>query len=398
MNQNMTSKRARINIDSDASDADRLRLSPDLEEKLGQRYCANKDELFDLLMSGGCVSQVTTFEVTAALLGDQDGWMRVTLDNKHATQNDVKMGIEKLTGNKPSTQALYMFDEHWTGTKASGGSGHTQEQEERALVPEGFIFQGPCKILVTIAEPPALILQGQEEGSARCGAMGVFEKMEGRVVNERGVWQGIGDRQLFLYYANDASWYVNSDKADMEAGVNAGVLAVDSTATTPDEITALEKWKVPVENVHGNVGWLDTLICARICSSTEKDAAVQEMVQQQQQALIQAQQAPTLVAEGLHDDRDFLMGNYTLVEGLVVNGRAVWSKPLGEAMSGFIFYSNTGDWYISDRDAMERQNSQCWARMSSKLLTPDLGQGGWVFVNPASMNYVPRPEFHLDRQ
>ena len=166
---------------------EQLRLAPPLEDMLGQRYCATMDDLASLLISSKLVSKVATFEVQATLMGDSSDWMAITLDAERATAADVKIGIERLRGIRPATQELYKFDEEWTGTVGSGGSGHTKEQEDKAFVEDHFVFRGPCRLQLSVNENYDVILEGQQEGDVQCGLMGVYERVEGREVNGRGV-------------------------------------------------------------------------------------------------------------------------------------------------------------------------------------------------------------------
>jgi hypothetical protein len=83
--------------------------------------------------------------------------------------------------------------------------------------------------------------------------MGVYELMEGKEVNGRGVWQITGGQEYFMYYSFYKRWYI-SDRADMEAGKAAGWMRVASSALTPDQVT--ETWKVGPKS-HGGKGWLD---------------------------------------------------------------------------------------------------------------------------------------------
>jgi hypothetical protein len=86
-------------------------------------------------------------------------------------------------------------------------------------------------------------LEGQEEGDLQQNTMGVYELVEGKEVNGRGVWKCAGYvRTTFMYYASSDKWWFISDREDMEAGEAAGWLYVNSTALTPDKIT--EGWQV----------------------------------------------------------------------------------------------------------------------------------------------------------
>jgi hypothetical protein len=79
--------------------------------------------------------------------------------------------------------------------------------------------------------------------------MGVYELMEGKEVNGRGVWQMAGGVEYFIYYSSSKEWYIGG-RASMEAGEAAGVMSVDSSALTPDQVT--ETWWV-----HDGTAWVD---------------------------------------------------------------------------------------------------------------------------------------------
>ena len=79
--------------------------------------------------------------------------------------------------------------------------------------------------------------------------MGLYELIEGKVVNGRGVWQYRGTStmntsmssprrcQRFLYYVSTRKWRL-SDREDMEEGKARGYLRVASSALTPDQVLA----------------------------------------------------------------------------------------------------------------------------------------------------------------
>jgi hypothetical protein len=144
----------------------KLRLSDEHSIKLGTRYCTD-NELVTLMLSQKMCSRAPTFEVKATLMGDLNEWMTITLDDDHASTADVKAGVEQAKGTRPAMQELLRYDEAWTGTLGSGGSGHSAAQEDAALVVEGYEFEGPCSLLVSVNESYAVVLEGPEEGEAR---------------------------------------------------------------------------------------------------------------------------------------------------------------------------------------------------------------------------------------
>jgi hypothetical protein len=88
--------------------------------------------------------------------------------------------------------------------------------------------------------PLSIMLEGQEEGDRHQVKMGVYELVEGKEVNARGVWKRTG-KEHFMYYSSTNKWRIGN-QGRMEAGKNTGWLNVASTALTPDKIT--ETWKV----------------------------------------------------------------------------------------------------------------------------------------------------------
>jgi hypothetical protein len=262
----------------------KLRLSDELATKLGTRYCTD-NELVTLMLSQKMCSRVSSFEVKATLMGDLNKWMTITLDDDHASTADVKAGVEQAKGTKPAMQELFRYDESWTGTEGSGGSGHSAAQEDAALVDEGFEFEGPCSLMVSVNESYAVVLEGQEEGELKHKMMGVYERVEGNEVGERGVWQAVGSLDCFLYYGSSNKAWMVSSREHMEADDGMNVMMVKSTATTPDQIT--EQWQVS-----GGRAWVKApKLRVRVCSSVEKHAAEQRVEQEQAQAMAQAQQA-----------------------------------------------------------------------------------------------------------
>jgi hypothetical protein len=97
--------------------------------------------------------------------------------------------------------------------------------------------------------------------------MGMYELVEGKEVNGRGVWQMAGGQEVFMYYASTNQWGV-SKREYMEAGKAAGWMSVASTALTPDQVT--ETWRV-----WDGKSYVDSpKVRARLYSAEEKHAAV----------------------------------------------------------------------------------------------------------------------------
>jgi hypothetical protein len=368
----------------------KLRLSDELTIKLGTRYCTD-NELVTLMLSQKMCSRVLTFEVKATLIGDLNEWMTITLDDDHASTADVKAGVEQAKGFRPAMQELFRYDEEWTGTLGSGGSGHSAAQEDAALVEEGYEFEGPCSLLVSVNESYAVVLEGPEEGEAGHTMMGVYERVENKEVDGKGVWQAVGGIGRFLYYHTSRKAWMVSGQDDMEAGNGKSYMAVHSTAATPDQIT--EQWKVSDGTALVNAPNLRV----RVCSSVEKHAAEQRVEQEQVQALKQAHESCRLVVEGLANDRNQMMGAYELMEGKVVSGRAVWQKQ-GGGEERFLYYSSKSNWYFSDRKNMETGKPTGFMNLVSAALTPDQIRASEFWKVHDGTQWVASPEVQVRRQ
>jgi hypothetical protein len=183
-------------------------------------------------------------------------------------------------------------------------------------------------------------------------------------MNGRGVWQAVGGIDFFLYYQSTNKRWMVSTRECMEAGNGSCCMVTNSTAATPDQIT--EQWRVG-----DGAGMANTLkLRVRVCSSVEKHAAEQRVEQEQAHALEQAQQSRQLVFEGLANDQTRLMGVYHLIEGKVVNGRAVWQKQ-GETQDLFLYRSHNSSWYLSPRIYMEKGKNTGFMFLDTAALTPN---------------------------
>jgi hypothetical protein len=101
--------------------------------------------------------------------------------------------------------------------------------------------------------------------------MGMYELMEGKMVNGRGVWQMSGGEEYFMYYSIIKQWGIG-DKEDIGTGDPSGFVSVATTALTPDQVS--EKWRV------SDVGkWSDApKVRARMYSAEEKRAAAEKLL------------------------------------------------------------------------------------------------------------------------
>jgi small GTP-binding protein len=128
------------------------------------------------------------------------------------------------------------------------------------------------------------------------------------------------------------------------------------------------------------------------------------------QALEQAQQSRRMLVEGLANDRYGLMGVYEVMEGKMVNKRAVWQKE-GGGNERFLYFSADSSWIVSTKKEMEKGGSSGWMHLSSAALTPDQARPDEVWVrhavrsepgvrisNKSSAQFVASPEVQVRRQ
>jgi hypothetical protein len=207
--------------------------------------------------------------------------------------------------------------------------------------------------------------------------MGVYERVEKKEINGRGVWQKLGGKGLYLFFCDD-QWLV-ADESAIDEEDPMGFFRTNSIVASPDQIS--DDWELFLET---GQGWQHApKVHTRLCSSAEKHDAVQQDKEWRQEALAEAQQARTLLVEGLNEDGYYgghhLLGEYELVEGREVNERPVWHMhdchrcPTGACRPGglFLFYSHTGQWWIGSRWSMESGASTGFANIDSTALTPD---------------------------
>jgi alpha-tubulin suppressor-like RCC1 family protein len=117
--------------------------------------------------------------------------------------------------------------------------------EMAAVVVAEMEAQKRCNAIT--GAPQHIMIEEKAEGmhsARRASMMGMYELVEGKVVNDRAVWCMAGDEVLYLYYhAAAPEWWVG-EAADMEAGGDEGFMSVESAALTPDQIGPAERWQV----------------------------------------------------------------------------------------------------------------------------------------------------------
>jgi hypothetical protein len=326
-----------------------LLVKTELQSWLGKKYCDDA-ELLPMLFAHNIVRRMRAIEVGACWVLSE-GSFKVTLEEKAlrtALLNEAKAGVARARG--------------------IGG----------ALQKTPALAAAPSLPMAMAAARRDIFVEGQEQGDSQHHLMSMYELMEGKEVNGRGVWQMnvllAGGQEYFIHYGSSKKWYI-SNRESMEAGKAAGWMRAASNAFTPDQITITTPWQVD-----DGTAWVEApKVRTRKCSAKEKRAAAERQEQERQQAMAAARGVRDIRVEGQQqgDRLDFLMGVYTLVEGKEVNARGVWQQHQRvhahqevQAIA-FMYYGSNKDWFIGDRADMEAGKAAGWMKVASTAPTPD---------------------------
>jgi hypothetical protein len=224
-----------------------------------------------------------------------------------------------------------------------------------------------------------VVVEGQRPGEHQYCCMGVYElvtvkRASGgtklRAINGRAVWRSVSEAEGHLYFGSTShKWWV-SDTTDMLTGESAGWLrsqcvagtAVVATAPTVDTVQPIPLL-TPITNgadgaegagsgtgpwqIDNGRGWADTpSIRVRKCTLAEKQTALETIAEEERRALEQAREVGDITIDGqeLGEPQNDKMGVYELVDGMVVNRRAVW-RAQGAVPSRFL-YSSFKAWSV----------------------------------------------------
>jgi hypothetical protein len=121
--------------------------SPELQSRLGQRYC-DESELLPLLLSHGLVSRVRTIEVAVHPLGGDN--FKIRLDATKPSVGEAKAEIARLQGTEEARQELYKV-----AVRADGGAVREDDAEAEPLDEEGaFLGDGEVVAMAVKELPP----------------------------------------------------------------------------------------------------------------------------------------------------------------------------------------------------------------------------------------------------
>jgi hypothetical protein len=114
-----------------------------------------------------------------------------------------------------------------------------REEQQRADLHAEASLQALARIQAQ--QVRQLVVEGLEDDSDKL--MGVYKRMEGRVVSWRAVWQKQGGaEEWFLYYSSGNNW-VFSTREHMEDGSDFCYMALGTAALTPNQTRPSDVWK-----------------------------------------------------------------------------------------------------------------------------------------------------------
>jgi hypothetical protein len=110
-----------------------LLCSPELQTRLGRKYC-DETEMLPLLLAHGFVRRVRTIQVEVRPLGGDS--FKITLDASLPTVRDVKAEIARSQGTAEACQELYRVAE-----RADGMAVREDDAEPELLDDEGVLLE-----------------------------------------------------------------------------------------------------------------------------------------------------------------------------------------------------------------------------------------------------------------
>jgi hypothetical protein len=116
-----------------------LLKSPELQSRLGQRYC-DESELLQLLLSHGRVGRVRTIEVAVHPLGGDN--FKIRLDAAKPSVGEAKAEIARVQGTEEARQELYRVE-----VRADGGGAVRKDDDEAEPLDEDGAFLGDGEVV-----------------------------------------------------------------------------------------------------------------------------------------------------------------------------------------------------------------------------------------------------------
>jgi hypothetical protein len=149
-------KRPRINLpealpaQAELPGRDQLLLkTPELQSRLGKRYC-DESELLPLLLSHGLVSRVRTIEVFVHPLGGEN--FKILLDAARPSVGEAKAEIACVQGTEEARQELYKVT-----VRADGGTVREDDADAEPLDEDGMVLEDGAVVAMAVKELPPIV-------------------------------------------------------------------------------------------------------------------------------------------------------------------------------------------------------------------------------------------------
>ena len=133
-----------------------LLKSPELQSRLGQRYC-DESELLPLLLSHGLVCRVRTIEVAVHPLGGDN--FKIRLDAAKPSVGGAKAEIACVQGTEEARQELYRV-----AVRADGGAVREDDAEAEPLDDDDALLGDGEVVAMAVKELPPLVWRTCAEG------------------------------------------------------------------------------------------------------------------------------------------------------------------------------------------------------------------------------------------
>jgi hypothetical protein len=139
-----------------------LLKSPELQSRLGRRYC-DELELLPLLLSHGLVGRVGVIEVAVHPLGGDN--FKIRLGNTKPSVGEAKVEVARVQGTEGAWQELYK-----TAVQADGGAAREDDAEAEPLDEDGAFLGDGEVVAMAVKELGAASFCVADNCRGVCGA------------------------------------------------------------------------------------------------------------------------------------------------------------------------------------------------------------------------------------
>jgi hypothetical protein len=126
-----------------------LFTSPEMQTRLGQKYC-DEAQLLPLLLAQGLVRRVRTIAVDVRPLGGDS--FKVRLNNAKLTVGEAKAEIARVQGTEVTRQELYRV-----AVREDGGAVREDDAEPELLDDESLALEEGAVVAMAVKEMPPLV-------------------------------------------------------------------------------------------------------------------------------------------------------------------------------------------------------------------------------------------------